>query len=183
MKRKPIILSDLSYILLGLLREQPGSGYEIRRVFETPLLSRYSSSPGSIYPALKKLVEGGLVRREGSPRRGRFAITDRGRRALNGWVTESVSAAHVEERSDILMLKLAFMEGLVTGDERRRFFAAFLDASDELLTTLQDEKTRFGRVMPLHGQLALDHRIAVAETHHRWAVQALAQVDEAERRP
>jgi len=151
-------------------------------VFETPLLSRYSSSPGSIYPALKKLVGGKLVRHEGTSRRGRFTITEKGRAALTDWVTAPVSPSDVEERSDILMLRLAFMEGLVSGDERRRFLTAFLDASTELLAALQDEKGRFSRVMPLHGKLALDHRIALAETHRQWALHALDEIDKAQPR-
>ena len=46
----------LGYALIGLVQEDPRSGYALRKVFEDTPMGAFSSSPGSIYPALKKLV-------------------------------------------------------------------------------------------------------------------------------
>ena len=51
-KRTP---TALEYALLGLLHQQPQSGYDLRKVFETTALGNYSGSPGAIYPALRRL--------------------------------------------------------------------------------------------------------------------------------
>ncbi|MBX2878146.1 MAG: PadR family transcriptional regulator, partial [Saprospiraceae bacterium] len=45
----------LDYAIMGLLIGGPLSGYQIRQIFETSEMGNYSSSPGSIYPALKRL--------------------------------------------------------------------------------------------------------------------------------
>ena len=54
--------STLGFALLGLLQQQPRSGYALRRVFATTPMGHYSSSPGAIYPALRRLEQQGLVR-------------------------------------------------------------------------------------------------------------------------
>ena len=54
-------LSSLDCAILGLLSRRPGSGYDIRRVFQTTALGRYSDSPGSIYPAIKRLNRPGFA--------------------------------------------------------------------------------------------------------------------------
>ena len=56
-------MTPLSFALLGLIGMEPRSGYKLRKVFETTPLGNYSSSPGSIYPALRALEKAGLVRR------------------------------------------------------------------------------------------------------------------------
>jgi DNA-binding PadR family transcriptional regulator len=50
-----LTITTLGYALLGLIRAEPRTGYALRMVFETTPMGSYSSSPGSIYPALKSL--------------------------------------------------------------------------------------------------------------------------------
>ena len=57
-KRTP---TTLEYALLGLVHAEPRSGYDLCKVFETTPMGHYSSSPGAIYPALKRLEGAGLV--------------------------------------------------------------------------------------------------------------------------
>src|SRR5260370_23708791 len=77
----------LGFALLGLIWEEPRSGYDLRKFFSsTPMIS-FSDSPGAIYPALHRLEQRGLVRghveeRPGLRRRRIFQLTARGRAAL-----------------------------------------------------------------------------------------------------
>src|SRR5207245_9086239 len=59
-KRNPN--STLAFALLGLIWQEPRSGYDLRKFFSsTPMIS-FSDSPGAIYPALHRLEQRWLVR-------------------------------------------------------------------------------------------------------------------------
>ncbi len=51
----------LSLAILGLISQRPCSGYDLRKTFATTPMGHFSSSPGAIYPALKRLDERKLV--------------------------------------------------------------------------------------------------------------------------
>src|SRR5512147_2485967 len=85
-------LTTLEYALLGLLQQTPQSGYDLRKVFETSPMGHYSSSPGAIYPALKRLRTRGLISAKvdrARPLRPRevFQLRPAGRTALIQWLT------------------------------------------------------------------------------------------------
>ena len=71
--------SLLGFALLGLIFEQPRSGYDLRKIFTTTAMGSFSDSPGAIYPALARLEANGLVRGtvEESASLLRFAFMDR----------------------------------------------------------------------------------------------------------
>src|SRR6266852_3783771 len=81
---KPNRDSTLAFALLGLIWQEPRSGYDLRKFFSsTPMIS-FSDSPGAIYPALHRLEQRGLVRGHtaqgaGLRRRRIFELTVRGR--------------------------------------------------------------------------------------------------------
>ena len=82
--------STLAFALLGLIWQEPRSGYDLRKFFSsTPMIS-FSDSPGAIYPALHRLELRGLVRghveeRSGLRRRRIFQLTARGRAEFKRW--------------------------------------------------------------------------------------------------
>lgn len=74
---------DLRLLLLALVGEQAGHGYELIRRIADMFHGHYTPSPGAIYPTLTMLEELGLLRVEqehGS--RKLYAITAAGRRFL-----------------------------------------------------------------------------------------------------
>src|SRR5215831_19732549 len=109
---RPIPL--LGCALLGLLMEEPLSGYDIRRLFTQTPLATFSDSPGAIYPALKRLEAAGLIggrveRSAGLRRRKLFRLTPAGKAALESWLSEPVTRDAVVRDSDELMLRFSFM--------------------------------------------------------------------------
>ena len=83
-------MTPLSFALLGLIGMEPRSGYALRKVFETTPLGNYSSSPGSIYPALKALEKSKLVRRAAARDArgtGAYHLTPEGGAALDAWLS------------------------------------------------------------------------------------------------
>jgi len=113
-------LSKTSYVILGMLRTRPHTGYEIKAIVDHSTRFFWAASYGQIYPELKRLEEAGLVEGEAEPQGGRrrrsFSLTADGRRALEDWLT-SGEPLHSELRH----------EGLL-----RFFFADAVDPEDQL---------------------------------------------------
>ena len=87
--------------ILTLLDEQPMHGYELIGALAERSGGRWTPSPGSIYPALRRLEERGLIRAldgDADDGKRRYELTDDGRRRLADrgddapapWATESI---------------------------------------------------------------------------------------------
>jgi PadR family transcriptional regulator AphA len=81
---------DVRTICLGILSRADATGYEIKKLFEDDGYQHFvEASFGSIYPALNRLTEAGLVSvraesQEKRPDRKVYSITDTGRAAFLG---------------------------------------------------------------------------------------------------
>jgi DNA-binding PadR family transcriptional regulator len=73
---------DVKYLLLETLLEQPMHGYEIIRRLEEQHGGRYRPSPGSVYPTLQMLEEGGFLSSETIEGKRVYALTAAGRQLL-----------------------------------------------------------------------------------------------------
>jgi len=73
---------DMKYALLWLLQERPMHGYEMIKALEQRSGGFYSPSPGSIYPTLQMLEEGGFVTSNEVEGKKVYTITDTGRALL-----------------------------------------------------------------------------------------------------
>ena len=99
MKPAPEV-STLSLAVLGLISQQPLSGYDLRKVFSTTPMGHFSMSPGAIYPALRRMeasgwVKGSIDRKRKLRPRQLYSLTKKGRlvlaRALSGRSRETTS--------------------------------------------------------------------------------------------
>jgi len=79
-------MSAIRVLILGVLSKEPLHGYDVRRTLEEWHAEQWAHiAYGSIYSALSKMADEGLVEVVGSAGRGRgagritYAITDRGR--------------------------------------------------------------------------------------------------------
>nr|WP_314877413.1 PadR family transcriptional regulator [uncultured Pseudomonas sp.] len=73
---------DLKLLLLAMLAEQAGHGYDLIRQIEALFDGSYSPSPGVIYPTLNFLEEAELISGQVQGSKRLYAITDAGRTAL-----------------------------------------------------------------------------------------------------
>ena len=92
----------LSHSILVVLTEQPMSGYDLARYFDTSIGFFWTASHPQIYRELKKLGERAFVEsreeiQSGKPNRIVYRITDTGRRALVEWSREPVAAPAVKD--------------------------------------------------------------------------------------
>ena len=168
MTSKP--LTPLGYALLGLITEEPRTGYALRKVFETTPLGNYSSSPGSIYPALATLERQGLVETRGEGRgKGLFHLTPAGRDAFGAWLRAPVSGKDLNQA----MLRFAFLQF----NPDRALTFSFLD-SFETAAAGEAEGLEafllsdFGRALPLQSRLAVEHGRRQLESSAQWAAWA-----------
>lgn len=73
---------DMKYLLLDILVEGPRHGYEIINNLEGNFKG-YRPSPGSVYPTLQMLEEGGYVTSEQVEGKKVYTITEEGRKMLH----------------------------------------------------------------------------------------------------
>ncbi|MEK6276608.1 MAG: PadR family transcriptional regulator [Actinomycetota bacterium] len=106
-------LSPTAYVILGLLRTTPKSGYEIKAIVDNSTRFFWAASYGQIYPELKRLAEEGLVEGSEAPRGGRkrivYKITRRGKQELRAWLRRPPTTFELRDEG---LLKLFFADAL-----------------------------------------------------------------------
>jgi|SRR5215831_13607233 len=124
---------SLAHVLLGLLHDEPRSGYDLARALREELDPIWSAGFSQIYPTLALLRRRGWVRlrvlgpRRG-PRRHLYRATAAGRRELRRWLAEPPS---LDRRNDERLARVAFLEALPPADRRRSLAALDLALSRE----------------------------------------------------
>lgn len=73
---------DVKYALLSALLKRPMHGYDIMQELEEASGGRYRPSPGSVYPTLQMLEDGGFVTSQILDGKRVYEITDAGRKLL-----------------------------------------------------------------------------------------------------
>ena len=154
--RQTAVLSDLELRILGLIREEPRSGYDLRKVL--------ASSPGSIYPAVKRLAAAGLIdgREEGTGARKKetFYPTASGRRALkDGLALPTLEEMRRDPQS--IAARLRFLDGAAA--------ASFLAEYGRLASQCASELER-------ESGLAAEHDAAIYAARARWASATVKQL-------
>ena len=122
------------YSILGMLSISPMSGYDIKKQIQESISNFWTESYGQIYPILKSLVTEKLVTKTvekgaGKPDRHVYALTERGRKELQRWLSEGVTPK--VERNELL-LKLFFGEE-VTFDTNIRHIKQYRELQQGLL--------------------------------------------------
>ena len=94
------------YVVLGMLSEAPMTGYGLRQAIASSVGHFWQESYGQLYPALRALVDEGLIearRTRGGPGRpgASYHVTARGRAVLAGWL--AVPPALAAPRNEVLL--------------------------------------------------------------------------------
>jgi DNA-binding PadR family transcriptional regulator len=110
------------YAVLGLLTWGPMSGYTLKKASEQSIGNFWNESYGQIYPILKQLAAEGLAttsveKQVGKPDRYVYALTDKGRRALQRWLRKP---AEQEVGRIEILLKLFFGRHIPLADNVRQ---------------------------------------------------------------
>jgi DNA-binding PadR family transcriptional regulator len=73
---------DMKYVILKLLKDRPMHGYDVIKELEEKTRGCYKPSPGTVYPTLQWLEEGGLVEMATEDGKKIYSITDDGLKFL-----------------------------------------------------------------------------------------------------
>lgn len=172
-------LSPLDFALLALLARGPASGYDLRRVFQVTPLGRYSDSPGSIYPALRRLEAKRLIvgRDDRDPRRRRtLRLTNLGRRALLDWINQPVRTEDLARDPSIVDLRLAFVSDVLP-ERLPAFLREYAHAAAQYATMIDGALSDSKNDMSQSAGLALDLGVVLARARARWCHAASQSID------
>ncbi len=145
-------LSATAHVILGLVRKEPRSGYEIKAVVDKSTRFFWAASYGQIYPELKRLAEAGLVVGIDSPTGGRrrtvYEITADGEAELKAWLRLPPVTFEMREEG---LLKLFFAAALPRTEavEILRTMRAHREAVNAQLCAMEGEKTEIDDPFPL----------------------------------
>lgn len=112
---------DIKFHLLEILKETPRHGYEIISQLEQQS-GGYRPSPGSVYPTLQMLEEGGYLTGEQIEGKKVYTITEEGlklleERGAKPFEAHPKMAKAFEMRKSLMKLGSAVMDGVRDGDE------------------------------------------------------------------
>ncbi len=171
---------SLRYALLGLLAEEPASGYDLTRKFER-VLQRYAwhAKNSQIYPELKQLAADALVSVVDRGPRGRqtYAITETGRAELRRWMRHPPEVFAVRNE---FVLRLFLLTALEPAEARTLLDQMAADSA-AALADLRDQVDEFdadadpGAVLQLN-RLVAEYGLRSFETLRDWALWAREHV-------
>ena len=178
-------LSGTGHVILGMLRMEPMSGYEIKQVVDQSTRFFWAASYGQIYPELRRLKREGLIEGEQAPRGGRrrtvYTLTSEGERVLGAWLKEPPAPPELRFEG---LLKLFFLRDQEHETARRQLESMRRQNSAALRRLREIEPA--SRALPELPQfLVLQSGITTCEAIEGWLDEAerrLTQIERSERR-
>lgn len=130
-------VSPTGYVILGMLRHEARSGYEIKQIVDHSTRFFWAASYSQIYPELRRLAKAGLVTGTEQPRGGRkrtvYELTEAGRGELRRWLDEDPQTFEVRDEA---LLKLFFASEAEEG-RTEEILAAKQRGAEEKLSQLR----------------------------------------------
>jgi DNA-binding PadR family transcriptional regulator len=140
---------SLKYGVLGLLKEEPLHGYEVRNRFEAMLGGTWEVNIGQVYTTLQRLERDGLVRpvgHRGDRGKQSYEISPEGQEALNEWLAQPDSGP--QQLHEDIYVKLLLATRIANGDlqpmlarQKRTYLQRLRD-----LNRLEERARREGRI-------------------------------------
>jgi DNA-binding PadR family transcriptional regulator len=169
----------LGYALLGLLQQNPASGYDLRKIFSSTSMKTYSDSPGAIYPALNRLEKQGLIRGHIEPgaglrRRQVFRISPKGLAELKKWITRPITREDMVRSPQEIMLRFAFCEMAVDRTAAVDLLRSLETAMKAHVAALREELQAMPAAVPTSARLAFECGVRGNQGLLEWTQYALA---------
>ncbi|WP_405650692.1 PadR family transcriptional regulator [Streptomyces sp. RK9] len=169
---------SLRHAVLGLLSEEPGSGWDLMQKFDHSLRHAWSATQSQVYGELGKLADAGLitVAEEGPRGRKVYEITEDGRAELRHWMIDVAP----RPRRDDLILRVFFLNA-VSPAEAREFLGRVAEAATlrhEELREVRDRTDWSDDALSVYGALALEWGLRFEAMHRDWAEWARAKLGE-----
>ena len=169
-------LNATAYVILGFVRGEPRSGYEIKALVDNSTRFFWAASYGQIYPELKRLAEAWLIAGKNLPTGGRkrtvYEITADGEEELRAWLRQP---PHTFEMRDEGLLKLFFADALPREEalEILRSMKAQRLAMNERLRAIEQLKGEIEDPFPM---VVLRGGLEFTEWSAKWCERMEAQL-------
>ncbi|PJF39573.1 MAG: PadR family transcriptional regulator [Chloroflexi bacterium] len=176
-------LTTLEYVVLGLIGIKPQSGYTIINFFEEGAF-RWSASPGSIYPILKRLEKQDIIAgelemiHETRPRK-LYTLTSLGEALLDEWLKQPPAVMPLYEERDIALWKFLFAESRLTREEILHWLDAYqeqieaYEVSRKIFQAATEAATEEFNLAPsIHSLLVTEAIIMEINTQRTWIQMA-----------
>jgi PadR family transcriptional regulator AphA len=172
------------YVILGLLSEEPLSGYDIKKIIQIRFTFFWKESYGQIYPELARLEEEDLIsiipqREETKRARKVYQITEKGQEALKQWL---LLPPESEVRRYEILLKLYF-GNLIPVEHLVRYISSFRLDHQKELQLLKQAETELRGILHEHQNhiyilMAVLLGLKVNAAYIDWADEVIGMLDE-----
>lgn len=169
---------SVPHAVLGLLRQQPRHGYDLKRLVDHYFAPDHPVAFAQIYSTLTRLEGRGRVRLVGvdraeGPDRRHFAITDDGVAELDRWLAEPLAPEPHLQAALFTKVVLTILAG--------RDVTPIVDAERHAHLERMRELTAVRRVASLPVALLADYALFHLEADLRWLDLTAARVDDLRR--
>ncbi len=174
------ISSPLELAIAGLLWQQARSGYDLLKVFAETAMGGFSSSPGAVYPALKRLQKSGLiagiVENRGTLRpRQVYHATAAGVDALKEYLRQPVTRDEVIRRPDGVLLRFVFAGEMLGCLEAIRILEDYARQCEAYVPELRVQLAALPQTAE-YGRYALERGINSYVSDAHWARQVIRRL-------
>lgn len=163
---------------LGMLAQQPASGYDLLKRFEKSMANVWPATQSQLYGELNKLAHTGLIEVSAVGPRGRkeYRITPAGRTELKRWITNP--GDDPPERSAGLLR--VFLLGELPRDQARDHLQAMAAHADAEVARLQELEASipwadYGG--DLYGHAVLEYGLRLNAMQAQWARWLIETID------
>jgi PadR family transcriptional regulator AphA len=151
-----ITLTATSFIVLGLLERAGATPYELKARVAASVGNFWSIPHSQVYAEPQRLTRAGYLteeRERGGRRRRTYALTDKGRAALEAWRAEATD--ELPELRDLALLKLFFgADPAAIADRQIAAHQAKLDEYEARAAELGDDPSLAGPALTLQAGVA-----------------------------
>jgi PadR family transcriptional regulator, regulatory protein AphA len=177
---------SVKFLILGGLMFSCSHGYGIKSQLPKKMFGEFGINDGQLYPTLRKLEEGGLVRKtvehqEGSPSRHVYSLTDEGRTEFMRWLEDNDGEERTFRydffRKDVFCLKanfIRFLEKEKAAAKIRHQMLSVENVIADLKSARDHMKER--SVDSLHIKI-MEYGIRLHETRLMWLDEFLKEVE------
>ena len=169
---------SLRIAALGLLAQQPGSGYDLLRHFEKSMANVWPATQSQLYGELNKLADSGLIEVADIGPRGRkeYRITRAGRAELQRWMMNPQNDPPFRDAS----LLRVFLLGEIAPEQARRHMVAVAEHADsevKRLKALGDSIDWSDGERLFFGRAALEYGLRLGAMEGQWARWVIGELD------
>jgi DNA-binding PadR family transcriptional regulator len=171
---------SLRIAALGLLAQEPGSGYDLLKHFEKSMANVWPATQSQLYGELNKLAATGLIEVSDIGPRGRkeYRITDAGRAELRRWVTNPRDDPPFRSAG----LLRVFLLGEVPPEQARNHALAMAEHAEAEVKRLKRLRASINWTADddgsFYGLAALEYGLRMNAMQADWASWLAREIDE-----